>query len=681
MSAERANGLRQNPRGRTARSENDHTPRSSAISVPGDDRERPAPEVHAARFVGLMLGLYGLYIGYAGPPTAMIHRPIVLGMSIAAIFLGAGERRRRRGRVATSLGVSVDLALIVLGVAACAYVVFNNIAMSTRIYHPTTLEVVLTIGLTLSLLEGSRRATGGIAIPALALVALIYAFVGPHIPGAFGHAGLSGTQTVAMLFMYTEGIFGQVLGIAAGMVLIFLIFSGVLVELGAGDFFMRFGEALFGRMKGGTAKGAIAADTLFGTITGSAVANVSAVGPISIPMMIRGGYPPRYATAVESSASVASQVVPPLMGAAAFLVAFFVGVPYSEVAIAAVFPALLFYVGMFAQVHFKANRLGLQRSVRREASESVLAVLGSGWYYFVPLAVLVYDLMVLKSTAVQAGFRAVLVAFGVELVRQIVQDRRLDLRRFERALVRGGLLAVAVVVTLGVLGVVIGAVSTTGLGLNLSGILVDLAGGNLFVLLLVTMVASIVLGTALPTSATYLILALLVAPAIADLGVPVLAAHMFVFYYGGLADITPPTAMTVFIASKISGEPFIRTTLTACRLGLFGFLIPFGFVYYPELLALDGFGPAVLITLLVTAAIVLSAMTMEGFAWRRLATWERGVSLIAAGLIMSPQGWLRSLGVGVASLAVLRYIIDRWRTARQEHEEVSAVGDASATAS
>ncbi|MEX2374561.1 MAG: TRAP transporter fused permease subunit [Dehalococcoidia bacterium] len=623
-----------------------------------------AEAVRAWTLKGFSLGLslFVLYTAGTGNFTALIQRPIVLAFSLGLVLF-RGPQGKSRFVLVHRISPSLHGALGFGGVVASLYIAINFNELSGRITQPNSTDILLVGVLFISLFFATRRAINGLAVSVLAAAAVVYAILGPAMPGVLRHPGISLDRLASMTYLYTEGIWGQPLGVAANVIIVFLIFAGVLLELGAGRMFTEIGYALFGKYKGGAAKGAVLGSTLFGTISGSAVANVAAIGPFTIPMMTRSGYSSRFATAVESVASVAGQLVPPVMGAAAFLVADIVGVPYLSVITAAVIPAFLFYLGLLIVVHLRASRLGLG-GIDASELQRPREILKDGWFFFLPFTVLIYYLAVARVTPSRAAFWATVSALLIEAVRQI-HHGSLNLGRFTRALMSGTMTAAVVSVVLAILGIVIGVISVTGLGLNLSAILVSFAGGNLFVLLIVTAVASIILGTALPTSPTYLILAILVAPAIAQLGVPVLAAHLFVLYYGIIGDITPPTAMTVQVASQISDQPFIRTTLTACWLAIFGFVLPFLFIYNQELI-MSGTAAAIIFRLVIAViGVTLLAFALEGFSWRSMQPYERMIAGIGATLMGFPTNWLALNGIGLAIMLyfVARYLMEKRRPA------------------
>jgi TRAP transporter 4TM/12TM fusion protein len=529
-------------------------------------------------------------------------------------------------------------------VAATGYVAWDYEGILLRSGSFSALELWLGGLLIVAILEGARR-TIGWPLPALTMLALAYAVVGGDLPGLLGHRGYSARRIISTLYLTYDGIFGLILGVSATFVFLFVLFGVFFRESGAGQFFLELAQALLGGVRGGSAKVAIVGSSLFGMISGSTVANVGTVGTVTIPLMKRSGFTAGGAAAVESAASVAGQLMPPVMGAAAFIMAEVLGVPYIQVAMAAALPAALYYFALFMMVDLQAARLGL-RGLPVEERPTLGPVLRRGWPALIPVAVLIYLMGVVGYSPGLACVWATVTVVVLGRVRGTLSPGAVV-----RTLGDGALAALEVVMAVACVGVIIGLVVLTGIGLKLSTLLLDASGGSLFVLLVLTMVASLVLGTALPTTATYVLLAVLVAPAVVKFGVPMMAAHLFVFYFGVIADITPPTALCVFVAANIAGAPFLRTCWLACRLALAGFILPFFFVYGPGLVLIGSWGAVGLAVVSATLGVVALAVALEGYLRRPLAWFDRVAAGVAA-LLLIHTGWLTDL-VGVACLAVV----------------------------
>jgi TRAP transporter 4TM/12TM fusion protein len=585
--------------------------------------------------------LFHLATGFMGARPAFQQRAIHLAFGLVLVFLTVPLRPAASWRGAARL---IDIALALVAAVATGYVAwdFEDILLRSGSFYDY--EMWLGALLVLAILEGTRR-TLGWPLPLLALLAIAYAVVGGDLPGLIAHRGYSARRILSTLYLTTDGIFGLILGVSATFVFLFVLFGTFFRESGAGQFFLEVAQSLFGGVRGGAAKVAIVGSGLFGMISGSTVANVGTVGTVTIPLMKRSGFSPSFAAAVESAASVAGQLMPPVMGAAAFIMAEVLGVPYIQVAMAAAIPAALYYFALFVMVDLQSAKLGL-RGLPRTERPAFATVVRRGWTALIPVAVLIYLMAVVGYSAGLASFWATMMVVAIGLAR-----RTLSPARVVGILADGALAALEVVMAVACVGVIIGMVVLTGIGLKLSTLLLDLSGGNLLVLLLLTMIASLVLGTALPTTATYVLLAVLVAPAIVNFGVPPMAAHLFVFYFGVIADITPPTALCVFVACNIAGAPFQRTCWLACRLALAGFILPFFFVYGPGLVLIGGWAAIALATVTATLGIVGLAVAIEGHLWRPLPWVDRAVTLAGAVLLIYP-GWRTDM-IGAICLAIV----------------------------
>ncbi len=585
--------------------------------------------------------LFHLTTGFLGSRPAFQQRAIHLALGLMLVFLVVPLMRTGPRRAWTRV---VDVLLAVAAVAATGYVAwdYEGILLRSGSFHAH--ELWLGGLLVLAILEGTRR-TIGWPLPLLTLLALAYAVVGGNLPGLLGHRGYSARRIISTLYLTYDGIFGLILGVSATFVFLFVLFGVFFRESGAGQFFLDLAQALFGGVRGGSAKVAIVGSSLFGMISGSTVANAGTVGTVTIPLMKRSGFSPGGAAAVESAASVAGQLMPPVMGAAAFIMAEVLGVPYIQVALAAALPAALYYFALFVMVDLQAAKLGL-RGLPAEERPALGPVLRRGWPALIPVAVLIYLMGGVGYSPGLACFWAIVTVVALGVVRGTLSPGAVV-----RALGDGALAALEVVMAVACVGVIIGIVVLTGIGLKLSTLLLEASGGSLFVLLVLTMLASLILGTALPTTATYVLLAVLVAPAIVKFGVPVMAAHLFVFYFGVIADITPPTALCVFVAANIAGAPFQRTCWLACRLALAGFILPFFFVYGPGLVLIGSWAAVGLAAVTATLGVIALAVAVEGYLRRPLAWPDRATAAVAA-LLLIHAGWLTDL-LGAAGLAVV----------------------------
>jgi len=534
--------------------------------------------------------LFQLYTAAAGLFDLLVQLPVHVAFAVALAFLtdptpdspaaaaALATRRRRRW---------LDGTLALLAVACAAHYVAHQERLKTRmagVDAPELLDVAVSVLFTLLLLLAAYRHIGP-ALVVMALAFVAYAFVGPRLPGFLSHGGESFLQLVDEQMLTTKGVFGVPTLVSATFIYLFVLFGGVMAHGGLLRFFTDAALAVAGATRGGAGKVAVISSGLFGTVNGSAIANAVTTGAFTIPLMMRAGYRPAFAAGVEACASMGGQLIPPVMGAAAFIMAETLGVSYGTIAFAAIIPGVLYFVAVGAMVHFEAARQGLAVLPRAELPR-LGAVLPRDAHLLVGPAVLVWFLVEGRSPLF-AGFWALVAAFVMSQVRR---DTRMGLSKVVAVLVDGAFSAMPVALACATVGIVVGVVAETGLGLKLASGIVNVAQGNMLATLALTMIAALVLGTGLPTSATYIITSIMAAPALVQLGIPKLVAHMFVFYFGILADLTPPTAISTYATSSIAGADVWRTQWTAMMLALSGFIIPFSFAYHPALL-LIGAGP------------------------------------------------------------------------------------------
>jgi TRAP transporter 4TM/12TM fusion protein len=562
---------------------------------------------------------------------------VFLGMVLAGTFLLVPPTKgAARDRLPWYDGI---LAVLGLGVGLYVALFYPTILLELGIIDAPRV-VVSTLAILL-VLEAVRRLTGWILL-AIGLIFILYGRFTWLAPGAFSGKGVPWPQLSNYLVLDPNGLLGLPLAVAAVIVLGFILFGNILFAIGGGGFLTDLAMATLGRFRGGPAKMAVVASSLFGTISGSAVSNVATTGVMTIPLMKRSGFRPHIAGAVEATASTGGQLMPPIMGAAAFLIAEFLGVPYQQVVIAAILPAILYYLALFAQVDLEAAKTGLH-GLAREQLPSMKGVLRQSWLFVVPLLALIYTLFVLNFEAAKAAFSAVLVALVLSLFRHETRFRGGWLLQALESTGRT-MLELAVVVALA--GFVIGVIARTGLGFLLSMSLVDLAGGNVIFLLVIVAVANIVLGMGMPTTAVYILLAVLSAPALIQLGIEPLAAHLFILYYGMMSMITPPICFAAYAGAAIADSNYMRTGFAAMRLGIVAYLVPFLFVFSPALLLMGS--PAEVVQAMITAmvAAILLGVALVGYLFRGLDTTKRVLFAVAAlALFIPAHGQFGSFGL------------------------------------
>lgn len=560
----------------------------------------------------LFLSDVAAYVDYA--PWREQYVALVFGLGLAAVFLSVPARGAvHSGRVPW---FDALFAVTGLGIGTYTAVMWPSFGMS-HFYPPVDVPVgVVTVCL---VLEATRRTVGN-ALTGLAVLSILFALTADMIPGRLSGRGVSWDHLAIYLYTDSSGIIGLPLGVASTVVLAFILFGTVLFMSGGGQIFIDLSLALVGRHRGGPAKAAIVASSLFGSVSGSAVSNAVMTGSLTIPLMIRTGYTPRISAAIEAVASTGGQLLPPVMGAAAFLMADFLAVPYAEVALAALVPALLFYFCLFVQVHLEAVKGGVSALSRHQLPD-LPAALKRSWLLFVPLLVLIYILFVVNLHATKAG----LIAAGISVACALIQRRgRLGARVFLDVLEETGRRMLDLLVITAAAGIVIGTLAVSGASFNFALQAVSLAGGNLFVLLLLTAIAGIVLGMGMPTAGVYILLAVLAAPALVQLGVDRMAAHLFVLYFGMLSMITPPVCLAVFATTAISGSDNMRTGVSAMRLGGASYLIPFVFALSPIVVLQEG-NAIEIVRAIATATLGIGVLgaVFVGYLYRRLGIMER----------------------------------------------------------
>ncbi|MBQ5368927.1 MAG: TRAP transporter permease [Peptococcaceae bacterium] len=553
-----------------------------------------------------------------------------------------------------------DLVLACVGAASFLYMGINFENLVAQAGNYTSIDIAVAMISIVILFEACRRVVG---IPILVVVGLfiLYAYFGASIPGYFGHRGFGLERIATHLYFTTEGIIGTPLAVCSTFIFLFILFGAFLERTGIGQFFIDIANAIAGKATGGPAKVAVISSALQGTITGSSVANTVGSGSFTIPMMKRMGYRPEFAAAVEAAASTGGQIMPPIMGAAAFLMAEMTGIPYSNIIIAAIVPAFLYFSGIMIMVHLEAKRYGL-KGLPPEEIPNFFKLMFSYWYLLLPLVVLVY-MMMTGYTPARSALMAILMAVAVSMVRK---ETRMTLHTFLDALEAGARNIIGVAVACAVAGCIVGIVTLTGIGLKLAGGLLALSGGNVLLALFFTMIASIVLGMGVPTTANYVIMATITAPVVLKLGIDLLPAHMFVFYFGIVADITPPVALAAYAGSAIARSNPLKTGVQATKLAIAAFIIPYVFALNPALLVIPASGPVevVIVTLTAFAGMFGVAIAVEGYIYANVNPILRLVSL-AGGLMLIIPGIVTDI-CGVALIAVV-ILLQKARANKLEH--------------
>lgn len=578
-----------------------------------------------AASLAAFMSLFHLYNGYLGTvdPWSLRVAHLTLGLAIAFLIFPSKKGLR------ISL---IEVILVVLSFACGLYILIGMDAIIDRAGLPTRWDVVMGLLSIALVLEMTRRVIG-LPLVIVAVVFLLYALYGNYLPGILAHRGYSLERIATHMYTSMEGIFGIPLGVSASFVILFVIFGAFLEATKTGDFFINFANAIAGKARGGPAKVAVISSAFFGTISGSAVANVVGTGTYTIPLMKRTGYSPKFSGAVEAVASSGGQLTPPVMGAAAFVISEMTGISYIKICLAAIIPSFLYYISIFYAVDFEARRTGL-RGLHAHEVPPVWQTLKTQGYLALSALVLVYFLAIRYTSPQFAAFWAIVSAI---ILSSIKAETRLNPRGFAKALENGAKSSLSVVAACASAGIVVGVVTLTGLGLKFSSAVIELAQGNLYLTMLFTMVASLILGMGLPTTAAYIICSILAVPALINLGVQPLAAHLFVFYYAILSAITPPVALAAFAAAGIAKSDAMATGVTAVRIGFAKFVIPFMFVFSPALLMQGEVLEILWVLFTASAGVILLSCATIGWFITQAKPWERVLLFVSAILLVEPK--------------------------------------------
>ncbi|NSW92634.1 MAG: TRAP transporter permease [Firmicutes bacterium] len=591
--------------------------------------------------IAITFSLFQLYTAVFGVLDAMIQRAIHVSFGFCLIFLLYPARKKWSRHKFHP----VDVALAVIGAAVPMYIVVNYQQLVLRAGKVTTLDFIVGLIAIVLILEVTRRVVGWPMV-IIATLFLIYALVGRKIPGQLAHRGVDLSSLVQHQFYTTEGIFGIPIGVSSTFIFLFILFSAYLEKTGMGEFFIDLANAVAGWASGGPAKVAVLSSGCMGMISGSSVANVVGTGSFTIPMMKRLGYKGEFAGAVEATASTGGQLMPPIMGAAAFLMSEFTGFPYVRIISAAAIPALLYYLGVWSGVHFEAKRLKL-RGLNRDELPKIKNILIERGHLMIPLIGIIY-LLIAGRTPMKAALYAIVLSVVCSMLRK---NTRIGFKDIVSGLEQGARAALGVVAATACAGIIIGVVTQTGLGLKMGSTLVDFAGGKLFLTLFFTMLTSLILGMGVPTTANYVITSTIAAPALLMMKIPILAAHLFAFYFGIIADVTPPVALAAFAGSGIAKSNPLKTGINAFKLAIAAFLVPYVFVYNPALLMID-VNVVSMIVIIATAVvgIVAVASAVSAFFITNQSFFER-IIFFAGGLLMVIPGAYTDV-IGIAFLLV-----------------------------
>ena len=646
-----------------------------ALRLPGADLARTVACTVAV--LSIALALFHLFCALFGTPESRAFRSTHLAVMLVLAFLLRPLGRASPldpvlvpgdpGNARRLAGFAADLALAALGIFVQAYTLFDLEAFLMRQGDITDTDMAVGALMVVLVLEATRRMVG-LAMVAVAGFFVAHALYTPHFPGFLYGPPTSYRKFVDFVFMRTEGIFGIPIYVASTYILLFILFGAILLRSGAGRFFIDLAVSLTGHRIGGPAKASVVASSCLGTVSGSAVANVVTTGPFTIPLMKQLGYRPRFAGAVEACASSGGQITPPIMGAAAFLVAEFLHISYLWVIVAAIIPTALYFTTVYFMVHLEAEKHGIGR-IDRDRLPRFREVLARGWHLLLALGVLL-GLLFAGYTPMLAAFWSIVALVGLSFLRRDTAMTAVDLFA---ALETGVRNTVPVTIACACAGIIIGSIFTSGLGLKFTYSVIDLAGGSLPVLLLLTAVGAIILGMGMTTTAVYITVAALVVPALIEIGVVPIAAHFFALYFGVVSSITPPVALASFAAAAVAGAPPMATAVESARIGIAKYLVPFAFVYNPSLV-LEGPAWMTAVSLPLALAGVWSlSLALEGWHRGPVPPALRIVLALTGGLLFLPPHvavagvpgwWLVAAGGAVLLLVVAARRRGRLRPAR-----------------
>ncbi|MEC2071534.1 TRAP transporter permease [Alkalihalophilus marmarensis] len=606
--------------------------------------------------LAISLSVYHMYTSYFGTPVTLQHRSLHVAAILALVFLLYPPFKKSSRQTLPWY----DFLFTLMAFSTTIYIFIDYVGIVNRGGLPNNLDLLFGGILVVLVLEAARRVTGW-GLPVLAILFFLYGLFGRELSGIFRHRGYTWDELVNFMYVTTEGIYGTAIGVSATYIFLFILFGAFLSKSGMGQFFNDMALAIAGQTRGGPAKVAVIASGFLGSINGAAVANVVTTGSFTIPLMKKIGYHRNFAGAVEAAASVGGQILPPIMGAAAFIMAEMLGIPYSQIALAALLPALLFYLGIIVQIHLRATKEGL-RGISKENLPQVMAVLKERGHLLIPLFFLLYMLFFSGRTIIYSAFLTILVTIVVAMLRKTT---RMSVKDIVDALESGARTAVGVAVACATVGIVVGVATMTGFGLKLANGIVTLGGDSLLLTLIFTMIACIVLGMGLPSIPTYIITATMAAPALISYGIEPLVAHLFVFYFGLFANITPPVALAAFAAAGISGGDQMRTGFVSMKLAIAGFIVPFMFVYNDSLLLINttfAEGAAVAVTAIL--GVVMLGTAAEGYLFRSIHWLLRIVLFAGAILFMNPNMVQDIIGLGI----ILVVVLWQWRKSKKTPE-------------
>ncbi|MCL2046467.1 MAG: TRAP transporter fused permease subunit [Oscillospiraceae bacterium] len=633
-----------------------------------------------ASWACIALSVFVILLNTVWRVSPQMHRASFVALMLLFSFIFYPARKQDTSR--DNYVPWYDILLGLIGAAAFFYYVYNFRIIVGQMGRYTTVDFVVAVIGIIILFEACRRVVG---MPLIVVVSLFlaYAYFGKYIPGDFGHAGYTPQRIFNFLFYTTEGIIGTPIAVCSTFIFIFVLFGSFLEKTGIGQFFIDLANSLAGRSVGGPAKVAVISSALQGTVSGSSVANTVGTGSFTIPMMKRMGYQPHFAGAVEAAASTGGQIMPPVMGAAAFLMSEITGLPYSRIILGAAIPAVLYFSSIFVAVHFEAKKIGLKGMPKEEVPHFGRLMLGKGHLLLAVFAIVFFLSSGFSTT--RSALYAIVVAIVMSMFRK---DTRMSVKSFLAALEDGAKNSISVAIACAMAGMIVGVVTMTGLGLTFAKALQNIAALisvefiRLLVVLFFCMIASLVLGMGVPTTANYIIMATVTAPIVIRMGIPLLAAHMFVFYFGIIADITPPVALAAYAGASIAKSDPMKTGITASRLGIAAFIVPYVFALSPQILFINpslvdvsrdiyySTYPSVISMIQVSVSAFVGAsaiaVALTGYINGKLSWLERLIISLAGLMLIIPENITDIVGISAVTIMFVQHSLRMGRGTRLE---------------
>lgn len=613
---------------------------------------------------GILICIYIFYATFFGPyKTTIVHRTIFLAVMLMIFFYSIKPQGK------TKLAFVINNLLVCSTVFAALYVVFfyEQIIRSISTSYMSSLDLIVGLILILVVLEATRRTN--ILFFIFVLIAIAYTIYGQYIPGFFKHPGVSYERFIYLSSFSNEGIFGLGLSVASTYLFMFMIFGSVLQGTGADKFFFKIANCFVGKTRGGPAKAAVVASSLMGTMSGSSMANVVAVGSITIPLMKNVGFKPHIAAAIETLASEGGQIMPPIMGAAAFIMAEITGIPYGEIAIAAIVPAVLYYVSAFVVVDLEAAKLNIKGMDKSEIPD-FKSVMASGFHYIIPIILLFYLLMYTKYSAMYAGIIATIATI---VVAQFKAHSRMGVKKILESFSLGSRSAAEVTAMIGAVGLIQQSIVVTGLGARMTELFMSFSSGNPVILLIIAMIVSVLLGMGMPTPIAYMLTAVFIGPSMVEAGFPMIAAHMFLFFFAIKSGSTPPVAVVAMVAAGIAQADWWKTGWKAFQYCIPGFIIAYAFVFQPQLLLIGNASEIVFSCLTATIGTIGISIALQGYFLTRMSNWERLILALGSLFMIDVRIWSSLLGLlivlGVTYIQIKKSKSQKYSDQKSNHLE------------